>query len=105
MREQEYLNLKNHIKRDFSKEQANDLLMLVDHIRNIEENAYLVSQSMARQDQIMHLLDTKHTLRTSVLAQLIRKMSLAHFNEDVDISDLVKDETKEETANGDGNDA
>lgn len=93
MREQEYLNLKNHIKRDFSKEQANDLLMLVDHIKHTESE-------IDRLTQVTRLLDTKNNLKFSVFAQKIEAAALKS-GVDIDLSEfIIKSEEKKEDTNG-----
>jgi len=95
MKHSEYLNTKNHMKRDFEKTQAQDVIKLLDHIADIEENARLLKSQLERLEQIMHLLDSKHDTKVSVLASVIEKAALER-GINIDIPDDLIVKPKEE---------
>lgn len=95
MNHSEYSNTKNHMKRDFEKTQAQDVIKLLDHIADLEENARLLKSRLERLEQVIHLLDSKYDLKVSVLASVIEKAALER-GINIDIPDGLIIKPKEE---------
>lgn len=88
MKQSEYSNTRNHIKRDFEKTQAQDVIKLLDYIQGLDSK-------INRLEQIMHLLDSKHDFKVSVLASVIEKAALER-GISIDIPDGLIVKPKEE---------
>lgn len=86
MKQQEYLNLKHKIEKNFTKEQANVLLDILNRIK-------LQDELTAADRQIMKLTNENLDLKLSILARRIKNTGL-----DIDITafELPEENTKEE---------
>lgn len=77
MTHQELTNLKRRIRRDFAKDQANDLLIFLDAVDKL-------AKIVEKNEIIMRLLDTRESLKISVLVRRLREAGI-----EIDTTDLI----------------
>ena len=93
---QEFDNTKKKIRKNFVKEQALILELLLKHIRDIEENERLIKIQLGLRDQTMQLLKENSDLKIAMLTKRLLAAGVPISSEDLLTTYHKKEEVEDD---------